>query len=155
MTVRPIPDGYHSITPYLVLKNASAALDFYGRAFGAKELFRIPAPGDKIGHAEMQIADSIVMLADEHPEGGHFGPETFGGTPVSLLLYVEDVDGVFRRALDAGATELQPVSNKFYGDRSGMLRDPFGHIWSIATHVEDVSPEEMTRRMNEMEGGDA
>ena len=146
--VRPIPEGYHSVTPYLVVEDAKAAIDFYARAFGAREKFRLPM-GERIGHAELTIGDSHVMLADEFPEQGHRGPKALGGTPVSLLLYVEDVDSTFRQAIEAGATEKRPVENQFWGDRMGTLTDPFGHVWSLATTVEEVSPEEMQRRMAE------
>ncbi len=147
--VKPIPEGYHSVTPYLVVHDAAAALDFYARAFGAQELFRMPM-GDRIGHSEVRIGDSIVMLADEFPEQGHLGPKSRGGCTSSLMVYVADVDSAFRRALDAGATEKRPVENQFWGDRMGTLTDPFGHMWSLATHVEEVSPEEMQRRMEAM-----
>jgi PhnB protein len=153
MSVRPIPEGYHSITPYLVVDGAARAIDFYKEAFGATELMRMPAPGDRIGHAELRIGDSVVMLADEHPEQGHVGPKTVGGTPVGLLLYVEDVDAVFKKAISLGAKETRPLENQFYGDRMGGFTDPFGHNWMIATHVEDVSPEEMERRMKAMGQG--
>jgi len=146
--VKPIPDGYHSITPYLVVDDAKAAIDFYTRAFGAREKFRLPM-GDRIGHAELEIGDSVVMLADEFPDMGHLGPKSRGGTTVSLLHYVEDVDSAFRKAIDAGATEKRPVENQFWGDRMGTLVDPFGHVWSLATTVEEVSPEEVQRRMEE------
>jgi PhnB protein len=146
--VRPIPEGYHSVTPYLVVDDAAAAIDFYTRAFGAREKFRLPM-GDRIGHAEIIIGDSHVMLADEFPDMGHLGPKSRGGTTVSLMIYVEDVDSAFRQAIDAGATEKRAVENQFWGDRMGTLTDPFGHMWSLATTVEEVSPEEMQRRMPE------
>ncbi len=148
--VKPIPEGYHSVTPYLVVQGAAKALDFYQQAFGATELMRMEGPGGIIGHAEIRIGDSPVMLADEHPDMGALSPETVGGSPVSLLIYVDNVDEVFARALAAGATQIRPVQDQFYGDRSGMLKDPFGHTWSMATHVEDVAPEEMDRRMKAM-----
>ncbi len=144
--VKPIPDGYHSVTPYLIVKAGMAAIEFYKKAFGAKELFRIPGPDGKVGHAEIGIGDSVVMLADEHPEMGAKSPQTIGGTPVSILLYVEDVDAVVRQAVTAGAKIQRPVEDKFYGDRMGTLDDPFGHIWHVATHIENVSPEEMKKR---------
>jgi PhnB protein len=144
-----IPDGYHTITPYLVVKGCARALEYYGKAFGAQELFRMPM-GDTIGHAEMQLGSSRLMLADESPQFGAFAPEGGGRTPVSICIYVEDVDAVFKRAIAAGAKELRPVQNQFYGDRSGMLIDPFGHVWNVATHVEDVPPEELERRMAAM-----
>jgi PhnB protein len=150
MAVKKIPEGYHTITPYLVIKGASAAIDYYTKAFGAVETVRMPAPGGTIGHAELKIGDSMVMLADEQQDMGHRSPKTIGGTAVSLVLYVEDVDAVFKRAVDAGAKTVRPVENQFYGDRMGTLEDPYGHVWSIGTHVEDVSPEEMGRRMAEM-----
>jgi PhnB protein len=150
MAVKPIPEGYHHVTPYLVIKGAGAAIDYYKRVFGATERMRMDAPGGMVGHAELEIGDSVVMLADEFPEQGFKGPRAFGGTPVSLLLYVENVDDVFRRAIQSGARELKPLADQFYGDRMGTLEDPFGHVWSIATHVEDLSPEEMQRRAGEM-----
>ena len=143
---KPIPDGYHSVTPYLIIKGATAALDYYTRAFGAVELFRMPAPEGKIGHAEIKIGDSPIMLADEAPEMGYKSPQSLGGSPVSIMIYVEDVDTVFNRAIAAGGKEQRPVKDQFYGDRSGTLEDPFGHVWHVATHKEDVSPEEMERR---------
>jgi PhnB protein len=143
--VKPIPDGYHSVTPYLIVKGGAQALEFYGRAFGAVERLRIDA-GGKIGHAEITIGDSCVMLADEHPEVEALSPTTVGGTPVSLHLYVEDVDAVVARAVAAGATLTRPVADQFYGDRVGGITDPFGHRWSIVTHKEDLSPEELHRR---------
>lgn len=146
MAPKPIPDGYHSVTPYLIIQGAADALEFYKRAFGATELFRMPAPGGKIGHAEIKIGDSAIMLADEFPEMGARSPKSLGGAGVSLMIYVERVDEVFKQALKAGAKEVQPLENKFYGDRSGTLQDPFGHVWTISTHVEDVSTEEVRRR---------
>ena len=154
--VNPIPEGYHSVTPYLVVDDAKAAIDYYTRAFGAREKFRLPMPapsgegGERIGHAELVIGDSHVMLADEFPEQGHKGPKAYGGTSVSLLLYVPDVDSTFRQAIEAGAKEVRPVENQFWGDRMGTLTDPFGHMWSLATHVEEVGPDELERRMAEM-----
>ncbi len=153
MPVKPIPDGYHVVTPYLVIDGATQALQFYQKAFGAKELFRMDAPGGRIGHAEMKIGDSIIMLADEYPEMGFRGPKALGGTPVSLLLYVENVDAQFERAVAAGAKVQRPVKDQFYGDRSGTLEDPFGHVWTIASHKEDVPPDEMNRRMANETGG--
>ena len=150
MPVHHIPEGYHSVTPYLVVDGAAEALEFYKNAFGATELMRMPAPGGKIGHAEIMIGDSHVMLADEHPEQGHRGPKSIGGTPVGIMIYVEDVDSMFRKAVSLGATETRPVETQFYGDRMGALTDPFGHNWMISTHVEDVTPEEMERRMKAM-----
>jgi PhnB protein len=144
--VKPIPEGYHSVTPYLIIKNAADAIEFYKKAFGATELFRIDQPDGKIGHAEIKIGDSPIMLSDEFPTMGHRGPQSLGGSPVSIMLYVEDVDAVVNRATTAGAKLDRPVEDKFYGDRAGSLTDPFGHIWHIGTHKEDVSPEEMEKR---------
>jgi PhnB protein len=149
MAVKPIPEGYHSLTPYLIIKGAGAAIDYYKKVFGATERMRMDGPGGTIGHAEIVIGNSTIMLADEHPDMGFRSPKTLGGSPVSLVLYIEDVDTVFKRAVDAGAKSQRPVENQFYGDRMGTLEDPFGHVWSIATHVEDVSPEEMARRAEE------
>ncbi len=143
----PIPAGYEGVTPYLYIRGAAKAIDFYKRAFGAKERARFPGPEGTVGHAEITIGKSVVMLADESPKMNALSPQTIGGTAASFLVYFDDVDKVFQQALKAGAKELQPVQNKFYGDRSGMLTDPFGHQWALATHVEDVSPEEMQRRM--------
>jgi PhnB protein len=146
MATKPIPDGYRTATPYLIVNGAAEAIEFYKRAFGASELFRMAAPSGKVGHAEIKIGDSVIMLADEFPEMGHRGPRSLGGSSVSILLYVEDVDELFERAVNAGAKAQRPVANQFYGDRSGTVEDPFGHVWTIATHVEDVPPEEMKRR---------
>lgn len=150
---KPIPDGYPQVSPYLAVDGASAAIDFYSKVFGATERMRMPAPGGRIGHAELEIGDSIIMLADEHPDMGILGPKAVGGTPVTISVYVNDVDDAFERALEAGATATRPVEDQFYGDRSGQFEDPFGHRWSVATHVEDVSPEEMGKRAAEMYGG--
>jgi len=150
MPVSPFPEGYHRITPYLVVDGAAKALEFYAKHFGAEEFVRMPGPEGKVMHAEMKIGDSVLMLADGMDE--FKGPNAYGGSPVSLLLYVEKVDEVVAGAVAAGATLLRPVQDQFYGDRSGTLKDPFGHIWTIATHVEDVSPEEMQRRMQAMGG---
>lgn len=149
MAVKPIPDGYHTATPYLIVSEGMRALEFYKEAFGAEELMRLPGPGGKLMHGEIRIGDSPIMLADEFPEIGARSPKSYGGSPVSLMLYVEDVDAMFARAIAAGAVEVRPVQNQFYGDRSGTLTDPFGHQWTLSTHVEDVSPEEMERRMAE------
>jgi PhnB protein len=149
MTVKPIPDGYQTVTPYLVIKGAVGALDFYQKAFGAEERMRLESKG-MIMHAEIKIGDSVVMLADEFPDMGYVGPQAIGGSPVSMMIYVKDVDQVFARAIAAGAKERRPVNNEFYGDRVGTLVDPFGHVWSIATHVEDVSRDEMERRFLDM-----
>ena len=143
---RAIPEGYHSVTPYLIIKGAADAIDFYKRAFGATEVMRMASPDGKIGHAEIAIGDSHIMLADEQPAMGHRSPQSIGGTGVSLMVYIERVDDVFKRAIAAGARELQPIKDQFYGDRSGTLQDPFGHVWTVATHVEDVPPEEMHKR---------
>lgn len=147
--VKTIPEGYHSITPYLICKGAGEAIDFYKKAFGATEDMRMPKPDGAIAHAELSIGNSKVMLADEYPEMGYRSPQTLGGAGVSIMLYIDKVDEVFKRAIAAGAKELQAVTNQFYGDRSGTLQDPFGHVWTVATHVEDVPPEEMGRRAEE------
>jgi PhnB protein len=144
--IKPIPEGYHSVTPYLIINGAADAIEFYKKAFGATELLRMPYPDGKIGHAEIKIGDSPIMLADEVPDMKYLSPKTLGGSPVSILLYVEDVDTVFNRAVAAGATQDRPVEDKFYGDRAGSLIDPFGHTWHVATHKEDVTPEEMELR---------
>ena len=146
MAVKPTPEGYHSVTPYLIVDNAAKAIEFYRIAFGATELFRLPM-GDKIGHAEIRIGDSHVMLSDEWPDMNLLGPKRRGGATASLMLYVDDVDAMFKKALDAGATVEKDVDNQFWGDRMGTLIDPFGQRWSLATHVEDVPPEELQRRM--------
>ena len=146
MAVKPIPDGYHTATPYLIIEGAADAIEFYKQAFGAVELFRMPGPDGKIGHAEIKIGDSPIMLADAYPDMGYKGPKSLGGSPVSLMIYVEDVDTVFKRAVDAGATVKEAVSDKFYGDRMGTLIDPFGHVWHVSTHKEDVSVAEMEKR---------
>jgi PhnB protein len=155
LMVQPIPAGYAGVTPYLIIRNAARALDFYKKAFGAVEVMRFPRPDGKIAHAEMKIGDGVFMLADESREQGYKGPEALGGTPVSMMFYVKDVDAVFARAVAAGAVAKQPLKDQFYGDRSGTLADPFGHTWTIATHVEDVSPEEMKRRMSSMSSSQA
>ena len=144
--VKPIPEGYHTATPYLIVKGAARAIDFYTKAFGAKEMMRMAQPDGRIGHAEIKIGDSPIMLADEFPDIGARSPQSLGGSPVSILLYVEDVDAVFSQAVAAGATLQRPVADQFYGDRTGGLTDPFGHIWYIATNKEDVSSEEMKKR---------
>ena len=143
---KPVPEGFHSLNAYLAVDDAAAAIEFYKRAFGANERSRIPGPDGKIGHAELEIGDSLVMLADVFPEMGGQSPKSIGGTPVSVMVYVEDVDAVFDRAISAGATAERPVENQFYGDRAGQFVDPFGHQWFVATHVEDVPPEEMEER---------
>ena len=144
--VKPIPEGYGAVTPYLIVDGAARAIEFYKEAFGAEETFRMEGPGGRVGHAEIKIGDSHIMLADEHPEMGARGPRSFGGSPISLALYVEDVDATVSRAVEAGAKLTRPVANQFYGDRTGGLEDPFGHAWYVATHVEDVSEEEMKKR---------
>jgi PhnB protein len=148
-TVNPIPDGYPRLTPYLCVDRAADAIAYYTDVFGATERMRMPAPDGKIGHAELQIGDAVFMLSDEFPEMNIRAPKSIGGTPTTLSLYVDDVDATVQRALDRGATQLRPVENQFYGDRSGQIEDPFGHRWSIATHVEDVPPDEMQRRAAE------
>ncbi len=150
--VNPIPKGYEGVTPYLICKNAEAAIDFYKQAFGAVELFRIGSPA-MVGHAELKIGNAIIMLADEHPDMGAVSPETVGGTPVQLLVYVEDVDAFTANAVAEGLTVMRPIQDQFYGDRSGQFKDPFGHVWSFATHIEDVSPEEMNNRAAAAYGG--
>jgi PhnB protein len=152
MPVKAIPDGFRTVTPYLIVDGAAKALEFYVRAFGAEETFRFPTPDGKIGHAEIRIGDSMVMLADEYPGIGYKSPQAYGGTPVSICLYVADVDKLFARAIAAGARVQRPVQDQFYGDRTGTLIDPFGHVWSISTHKEDVSPEEMQRRAKSAHG---
>lgn len=147
--VKAVPEGYDSVTPYLVVRGAAKAIAFYEKAFAAKERLRLPAPGGGIGHAELKIGNSIIMLADEFPDMGARGPRAIGGSPVSLLIYVEQVDDVFHAALAAGARELRPLENRFYGDRAGQLEDPFGHVWTLASHVEDVTAEQLQRRMEE------
>jgi PhnB protein len=150
MPVKPIPEGYHSVTPYLIVKGGANAIEFYKKAFGATEIMRFEGPGGALGHAEIRIGNSPVMLADEYPDMGFRSPQTLGGAGVSLMVYVEQVDAVFQRAIAAGAKELRAVQNQFYGDRSGTLQDPFGHVWTISTHVEDIAPDEMQRRSQEM-----
>jgi PhnB protein len=153
MSVKPIPEGYHSVTPYLIIRGAAAAIEFYTKAFGAVELFRFPAPDGKIGHAEIKVGDSPIMLADEYPDMGYNGPQSLGGSPVSLMIYVADVDAVFNQAVAMGATVKEGLQDKFYGDRMGTVIDPFGHRWHLATHKEDVSVEEMQRRAQAGQGG--
>ena len=149
MGVKPIPDGYSSVTPYLIVTGAANALDYYKMVFDAQEIMRMPGPDGKIVHAELQIGSSRIMLADESPEMGHKSPQTLGGSGTGLMLYVKDVDDTFQRAVSGGGKVVRPVQDQFYGDRSGNLTDPFGHQWTIATHVEDVAPDEMKRRMDE------
>ena len=149
--VKAIPDGYPRVTPYLYVDGAKAAIDFYTTILGAEVRMTMPGPDGKIGHAELTLGDSVIMLADEFPDMGAQGPKTVGGSPVTMHVYVEDVDDTFARALAAGASSLRPVEDKFYGDRGGEFEDPFGHRWSIATHVEDLSPEEMQKHMAAMQ----
>jgi PhnB protein len=148
--VKPIPDGYHHVTPYLSIRGAAAAIDFYKKAFGAVETVRMPQPDGRIGHAELRFGDSHVMLADEFPEMNVVGPKTLGNTSVGLLLYVNDVDKTVEQAVALGAKIIKPVQDQFYGDRNATLEDPFGHKWTVAVHLEDVTPEEMKRRMTAM-----
>ena len=151
--VKPIPDGYPRITPYLIVDDGNAAIEFYGKVFGARERMRMPGPDGKVGHAELEVGDALIMLADEFPDMGARGPKTVGGSPVTINVYVEDVDAAFDAALAAGATEVRALENQFYGDRSGQFEDPFGHRWSVSTHVEDVPPDEMERRAAELANG--
>jgi PhnB protein len=144
---KPVPDGYHSITPYLICDGAAKAIEYYKKAFGAIETLRMDAPGGKVGHAEVRIGDSTLMVADEHPEMDARGPRSIGGSPASIVLYVKDVDTVFARALAAGGTEKRAVADQFYGDRTGTVEDPFGHTWHIHTHIEDLTAEEIKQRM--------
>jgi len=148
--VKPIPDNYPAIIPYLIIRGAAKALEFYKQAFGAAEVMRLPHPDGRIGHAEIRLNGAPVMMADEFPEMGIVGPQTTGGSTVSICLYTEDVDKVFDRAVSLGAKSIRAVENKFYGDRGGQLEDPFGHRWDLMTHIEDVSPEEMARRSEAM-----
>lgn len=150
--VKAIPNGHHTVTPYLAIRNATKALEFYEKGFGATVTYKLLMPDGRLGHAEIRLGDSVVMLADEFPEYGGKAPEAFGGSPVSIHLYVEDVDAFFKRALMAGARERKPVEDQFYGDRSGQLEDPFGHLWWVATHKEDVAPEELQKRVQAMFG---
>ena len=148
--VNSVPPGYHTVTPYLLIQGASDAIAFYVRIFGAEEITRLTAPDGRIGHAEIRIGQSTIMIADEHPEMDFLGPKSRGGTTVSLLIYVDNSDDTFNAALDAGATELRPMCDQFYGDRSGTVTDPWGHVWSIATRLEDISPAELKRRFEEL-----
>ena len=145
--VKPIPAGHHTVAPYLAIKNALSALEFYKKAFGAIETYKLIVPDGRLGHAEIRLGNSLIMLSDEFPEFGGKAPESLGGSPVSIHLYVEDVDAFAEKAVAAGARELKPVADQFYGDRSGQLQDPYGHLWWVATHKEDVAPEEMQKRV--------
>ena len=144
--INPIPEGYRTVTPYLIIRDAARAIEFYVKAFGAKEVMRMPLPDGKLAHAEIQIGDSMIMMADENPEWGAKSPQALNGTPVGVFLYVPDVDATYEQAVDAGATPTMPPSDMFWGDRYGKLKDPFGHEWSVGTHKEDVLPEEMAKR---------
>ena len=150
--VKPVPDGHRTVAPYLAIKNAVSALEFYQKAFEAKETYRLVLPDGRLGHAEIRLGDSLIMLADEFPEFGGKAPESLGGSPVSIHLYVEDVDAFVKRAVAEGARLLKPVADQFYGDRSGQLEDPYGHLWWVATHKEDVAPEEMQKRVRTLFG---
>ena len=150
--VKKIPDGYSAVTPYLTVKGAAQAIEFYKKAFGAEETFRMNTPDGKVAHAEIRIGGSVVMLHDENPDWKAFSPATIGDTASSLMLYVNDVDAVFKRALQAGASAVMEPADQFYGDRCGNIKDPFGHKWSIATHIEDVAPDELARRAEKMFG---
>jgi PhnB protein len=145
--VKPVPDGHRTVAPYLAIKNAASALEFYKKAFGAIETYKLIIPDGRVGHAELRLGDSLIMLADEFPEFGGKAPESLGGSPVSIHLYVDDVDAFVKKAVAEGARELKPVADQFYGDRSGQLQDPFGHLWWVATHKEDVAPEELQKRV--------
>jgi PhnB protein len=150
MPVKPIPDGYHTATPYLIVNDGAGAIEYYKKAFGARELMRMPGPDGKVAHAEIQVGDSPIMLADEHPGMGYKSPKAYGGTPVSIMLYVDNVDKMFDQAVAAGGAIRRPLRDEFYGDRTGTIEDPFGHCWTLSTHKEDVSRDEMDRRMQEM-----
>lgn len=153
--VKAIPEGYHTVTPYLIFQDAAKAIDFYQQAFGAVELFRMATPDGKVGHAEIKIGSSPIMLGDEHPQMGYHSVQHYGGSPISIMLYVEDSDAIYQQAVAAGATVKQEIKDQFYGDRSGTVADPFGYFWTISTHKEDVAPEEMERRMAAMNCGAA
>lgn len=146
MPVQPVPEGYHTLTAYLAVDDAAAAIDFYGRAFGAKERVRMAGPGDSVMHAELEIGDSLLMLSDPFPQASTKPPKELGGTSASIFMYVEDIDSMYKQAIEAGASSLMEPDDMFWGDRFGSVQDPFGHSWTIATHIEDVSPEEMEKR---------
>jgi PhnB protein len=154
MPAKPIPDNYPILTPYLCVKDAAAAIEFYRLAFGARERMRLPCPDGKVGHAELEIGGALIMLADEYPEMEFRSPEAIGGSPVTLHMYVQDVDECCRRAVAAGATLIRPVQDQFYGDRSGQLRDPFGHLWSVASRIEEISLQELEKRAATMYGNE-
>jgi PhnB protein len=145
--VKAVPEGYHNVQPYLHIRGAAQAIEFYKKAFGASEIMRMPQPDGRLGHAEIRLGDSVVMLADEHPERGIHGPEHYGGAPMTLMFYTEDCDGIYRKALGAGAKSVREPTDQFYGDRMAGVEDPFGFQWYIATHIKDVSPEEMNAAM--------
>lgn len=149
MAVSPVPAGYSRLTPYIIVRNAADAIAFYQKAFGAEELYRLNTPDGKVGHAELKVAGAVFMLADEVPDMGFRSPESIGGSATALLLYVDDVDTLFEQALEAGADLVKPLADQFYGDRAGTISDPFGHVWTLATHIEDVSPAEIQRRFAE------
>jgi PhnB protein len=149
MAVQPVPEGYNTVTPYLAVPNANEAIDFYTRALGAKERVRMPGPGDSIMHAELEIGDSLIMLSDPFPQASTKTPKELGGTSVNIFVYDEDIDALYKQAVDAGATSLMEPDDMFWGDRFGLVQDPFGHTWTIATHIEDVPPEEMQKRSEE------
>lgn len=150
MSAKPVPAGYHTVTPYMAVKNGVKALEFYKKAFGATEITKLVMPDGRLGHAELRLGDSMIMLSDEFPEYGGKSPQTLGGSPVNIHLYVDDVDAFFKKAIAAGAKEAKPIKDQFYGDRSGQLEDPFGHLWWVATHKEDVPPDELQRRVEAM-----
>jgi PhnB protein len=155
--VKPIPEGYRTVTPYLIIRDAAKAIEFYQQAFGAVELFRMPTPDGKVAHAEIKIGTSPLMIGGEYADMGYHGVEHYGGSPISIMLYVEDCDALFHQAVAAGATVKQELKDQFYGDRSGTVADPFGYQWHISTHKEDVAPEEIQQRMAAMGecGGEA
>ena len=151
--VKSVPEGHHSVTPYMIVRDAAAALAFYKNAFGAEELFRLAEPSGRVGHAEFRIGNSLIMLADEYPDFGALSPAALGGSPVKMMIYVPDCDAAVKRAVDAGATVLRPPADQFYGDRAAMVADPFGHSWSLQTRIEEVSPQEMQKRFTKAMGG--